>query len=166
MTEITQKIDDLPKVAGRYDADFIKTADVFLKALPNISGQINTFGSQVNNVGDDITNIQNEIADKHKDVDVWYSGIIDFKDDIVNVSNFKEEITNVSNIKTEVVNVSEVKVDVVNVKFNLKKIQALLNLDFGSSEIDDNGHLILEQIDTDSGEPSLDDNGHLIVTYD
>ena len=42
----------------------------------------------------------------------------------------------------------------------------ILNFDFGSAEINDDGHLILKQIDEDSATPSIDDNGHLIIKYD
>jgi len=45
---ITQTITPLPDVAGRFDADFIETADKFLNALPKNAEELNTFIAQFN----------------------------------------------------------------------------------------------------------------------
>ena len=45
---ITQTISTLPVVVGRYDADFIDTADKFLNTLPGWANELNTFITQFN----------------------------------------------------------------------------------------------------------------------
>ena len=54
MSKITQTIPTLPTVAGRYDNDFIETADSFLNKLPNWSGDLNNWASQANHVRDEV----------------------------------------------------------------------------------------------------------------
>ena len=44
-----QYITPLPQVAGRYDADFIETADLFLKQLPTTCEEMNEAIDDVNN---------------------------------------------------------------------------------------------------------------------
>ena len=131
----------------------------------------------VKDIVDNLTNIKGvyDIKDQVKNVD-------DIKDEVKDVSEIKDQVkkvgdnvssvVNVSDIKDQVVKVSDHKDEVVKVsdnindcKTSMKKINALLNVDLGSGYVDDDGHLILKQINTDS-EPSIDDKGHLVITYD
>ena len=54
MSAITTKITPPPKVAGRFDTDFIETADKFLNQLPDMSVQMNNFANQANKVHDEM----------------------------------------------------------------------------------------------------------------
>ena len=63
MAEITTKITPLPKVAGRFDTDFIETADKFLNQLPNTCVEMNNFAQQTNEVKDDVNDLRNQTQD-------------------------------------------------------------------------------------------------------
>ncbi len=63
MAEITTKITPLPKVAGRFDTDFIETADKFLNQLPNTCVEMNNYATQANEVKDDVNNLRNQTQD-------------------------------------------------------------------------------------------------------
>ena len=54
MSAITTKITPPPKVAGRFNVDFIETADKFLNQLPDMSVQMNNFANQANIVHDEM----------------------------------------------------------------------------------------------------------------
>jgi len=71
MSKITIKITPLPRVAGRFDADFIETADKFLNQLPNTCDEMNNFASQVNNLRDEVNTLRDETAN-YKNVTYGY----------------------------------------------------------------------------------------------
>ena len=58
MSAITTKITPPPKVAGRFDTDFIETADKFLNQLPTTCNELNYFATQINNVRDEVNNFK------------------------------------------------------------------------------------------------------------
>ena len=63
MVEITTKITPLPKVAGRFNSDFIETADEFLNQLPTTCVEMNNFASQANNLKDEVNTLRNDTQD-------------------------------------------------------------------------------------------------------
>ena len=63
MAEITTKITTLPKVAGRFDTDFIETADKFLNQLPNTCVEMNNFANQANSLKDEVNTLRNDTQD-------------------------------------------------------------------------------------------------------
>jgi len=87
MSKITQTIPALPQVAGRYDNDFIETADEFLNQLPNWSGYLNNWASQANHVRDEI----NEFKDKtysYMNTTLNYKNTAKvYRDEAINASN-------------------------------------------------------------------------------
>lgn len=62
MSKITTKITPLPRVAGRFDADFIETADKFLNQLPDTCVEMNNFASQANSLRDEVNTLRDETA--------------------------------------------------------------------------------------------------------
>jgi len=60
MAEITTRISEVPVVAGRFDTNFIETAEKFLNTLPTWSSELNNFGRQANNVKDEMQILHNE----------------------------------------------------------------------------------------------------------
>ena len=66
MSEITTKITKLPKVAGRFSTDFIKTADKFLNQLPNTYTQLNSFAGETNKVRDEVNDLR-DAAKSYRD---------------------------------------------------------------------------------------------------
>ena len=63
MAEITTKITPLPVVAGRFDTDFIETADKFLNQLPDMATQMNNFANQANSLKDEVNTFRNQTQD-------------------------------------------------------------------------------------------------------
>ena len=63
MAEITTKITPLPKVVGRFDIDFIETADKFLNQLPTTCVEMNNFASQANEVKGEVNTLRNDTQD-------------------------------------------------------------------------------------------------------
>ena len=63
MAEITTKITPLPKVAGRFDTDFIETAEKFLNQLPDTCVEMNNFANQANNLRDEVNTFRNQTQD-------------------------------------------------------------------------------------------------------
>ena len=63
MSAITTKITSPPKVAGRFDTDFIETADKFLNQLPDMAVQMNNFANQANNLRNEVNNFRNQTQD-------------------------------------------------------------------------------------------------------
>ena len=63
MAEITTKITTLPRVAGRFDTDFIETADKFLNQLPNTCVEMNNYATQANEVKYDMNDLRNQAQD-------------------------------------------------------------------------------------------------------
>ena len=59
MAKISTKITKLPKVVGRFDTDFIETADKFLNQLPNTYTELNSFANEVNGVRNEVNNLRN-----------------------------------------------------------------------------------------------------------
>lgn len=47
-------VPELPSVAGRFDSDFIETADKFLNQLPDFSIKINEFGTYMESLEDEV----------------------------------------------------------------------------------------------------------------
>jgi len=80
---LVQTISPLPIVAGRYDTDFIDTADKFLNTLPNWAGELNSFIAQMNTaikwINVSATNALTSINFKGK----WSSEINYYKGDSV-----------------------------------------------------------------------------------
>jgi len=60
MSKITQTIPTLPAVAGRYDNDFIQTADDFLNQLPDYSSDLNNWASQANHLRDEVNGFKDD----------------------------------------------------------------------------------------------------------
>ena len=57
---ITQKITNLPVVAGRYDNDFVQTADTFLSQLPDFCTELNTYAPEANSLANEVNDIRDE----------------------------------------------------------------------------------------------------------
>jgi hypothetical protein len=60
MAEIEQTITQLPVVAGRFDSDFIETADNFLNQLPGTCVELNNFALQTNAVAQYINELKED----------------------------------------------------------------------------------------------------------
>jgi len=87
MSKITQTIPALPQVAGRYDNDFIQTADEFLNQLPNWSGYLNNWASQANHVRDEINGFKDNTY-SYMNTTLNYKNIARaYRDEAVNASN-------------------------------------------------------------------------------
>ena len=63
MAEITTKITPLPRVAGRFDTDFIETAEKFLNQLPDTCVEMNNFASQANSLKDEVNTLRSQTQD-------------------------------------------------------------------------------------------------------
>jgi len=67
MSKITEVLPVLPDVAGRYDNNFVETADDFLNKLPDFSQKIQSWTNQANNLRDDV----NDMRDTTEDYKNW-----------------------------------------------------------------------------------------------
>ena len=65
-------VPELPKVAGRFDADFIETADKFLNTLPEFSVKINEFGVHMEN-------LEEEVEDKKETTLSYMNDALNYK---------------------------------------------------------------------------------------
>ena len=63
-------VTNLPVVVGRYDADFINTADAFLNALPTFCTQLNSSINEINATEAGILDTKNKIDTTYEDIKV------------------------------------------------------------------------------------------------
>jgi hypothetical protein len=55
---IIQSISPLPVVVGRYDNNFVQTADDFLNKLPNFCTELNTYAREANSLIDEAVSLK------------------------------------------------------------------------------------------------------------
>jgi ABC-type transporter Mla subunit MlaD len=89
---ITQKITKLPVVAGRYDNDFIQTADKFLKQLPTFCDEVNTAIKQINDTENKLNNIKDETNSYKKETLNYKNTTYGYKLEAVNAANRAEAV--------------------------------------------------------------------------
>ena len=115
----------LPDVAGRLDADFIKTADAFLDKLPQFSDDINKVGNSINAIGDSIDNI-NKVADSLGNINTVSS----------NIDNINTVSSNINSVNTVSLNINNIN-KIVDSLDNINTVSANINnVNTVSSSID------------------------------
>jgi len=85
--KIETKLPILPKVAGRYDTDFIDTADKFLNALPSFCETINSLNVDINNAGHSINKIGNEVNELRNETLNYKNRAYSYKEDAISARN-------------------------------------------------------------------------------